>query len=118
MREVLFRGKSVNSGRWLYGDLTFYAGGAQIWEQTEDGKWNYIVNPDTVGQYTGLTDKNGIKIFEGDIVRSGNSLWEIAYLLHYARFAARRPGVVFSVFAYEQGEVVGNIHDDPELLNA
>ena len=67
MREILFRGKSIDSGEWMYGDLLRYAETAQIWYETDNGKWNCLVDPATVGQYTGVDGENGA-IFEGDIV--------------------------------------------------
>lgn len=80
MREILFRGRATTTGGWLEGDLLQYAGSAQIWttDTIDGGKWNYEVVPSTVGQYTGLTDKNGKKIFEGDIIRMHGNQDDIA----------------------------------------
>lgn len=116
MREILFRGKGTINNEWIYGDLLYYADTAQIWQDSDLGKYAVSVVPETVGQYTGLTDKNGTKIFEGDIVEYEGKRYSINYLPHYARFSAVKPNTVFCVFAYQRGEVIGNIYDNPELI--
>lgn len=76
MREILFRGKRVDDGTWKYGSYVEQYGSKQIYLKDgmdEDGLDRYHVNASTVGQYTGVTDRSGTKIFEGDILMCHNN---------------------------------------------
>lgn len=124
MREILFRGKRIDNGEWVYGYYVYTKdskGKHQHFIVTPE--W-FIVDPETVGQYTDLTDKNGKKIFDGDIVRqtivlryqpigqicynAENCQWRIEYVNNIVSFS--------SVGSGRSYELLGNIHDNPELL--
>ena len=128
MREILFRGKRVDNGEWIYG---FY-----IENETFDGKRipqilsEYIaekaVIPETVGQYTGIKDKNGTMIFENDILSAHpDELFpddEIRLVVEwhdYGWFGKDSKGKYTSLeskWVSELFEVIGNKFDNPELL--
>lgn len=130
MREIIFRGKRIINGDWVYGNLFIpdrHDSQTQILIGTDVYRIPYDIIPDTVGQYTGLTDKNGKKIFEGDIVKSFE--YDDIYLVkyfdnnNYPAFDCV-PDVPFcecnglSFLVNTEGcEVIGNIHDNPELMN-
>jgi hypothetical protein len=125
MREILFRGKSTDNGEWVYGYYVpvcfgrFPCKPAIVPEP--DGKWEPTeVKKETVGQFTGLTDKNGKKIFERDIVDSLEFYGEV-YYDHDGCFDLRdntsELGGDF-IGSYNSHKVVGNIHDNPELMEA
>lgn len=130
MREILFRGKRTDTGEWVYGDLlnvgVDYDYAIRTYGGREHGQVN-AVNEKTVGQYTGLTDRNGKKIFEGDIVKAQDEIFgspfcygitgkivydECAYFIE-----PKNP--IESQWLFNECavyEVIGNIHDNPELI--
>lgn len=132
MREILFRGKHAVSGEWIYGDLLCSKGNYYIHER---GKpiVSYV-SPmaafGTVGEWTGLTDKNGVKIFEGDIVQYQPEYWcEPTYsVVEYCADKYNYPAFDLEKHDYEANglqcaheegtgcEVIGNIFDNLELL--
>ena len=129
MRKILFRGKTVKE-QWAYG-LLAHIGNAWYISNKAGVATAYEVIPSTVGQYTGLKDKNGTKIFEGDIVQTNkfflsvglNAKYVIEYDVKIACFiGTMQKGCIkhFTTFQNDsdQFEVIGNIHDNPELLNA
>lgn len=136
MREILFRGKGTIDGEWKYG---YYAGEVCKTPFSPTTKQDNIIQlgsnlwcevvPDTVGQFTGLTDKNGTKIFEGDIVeyKTGDKLriGRVFFSDFRASFSvtAGKNGsarINNDLFNYIQNGnsviVIGNIYDNPELI--
>ena len=127
MREILFRGKRTDNGEWMCGNLAVWSdGSASIDRESTASSPMYAVIPETVGQYTGLTDKNGKKIFEGDIIQFdyigknlGVSGIETVVFMN-GKFGVfwgtHRELVCLDGFANTTLEVIGNIHDNLELL--
>ena len=142
MREILFRGQTRRYGEkvrmgdgakvpsnWVYGGIlkgkgahSIIYGGKNI-DNPGEGFDKWPVYSDTVGQFTGLTDKNGKKIFEGDIVRCIATMRDGKELVGYILYddccfcvkenrTANRPAMDLC----DAFEVIGNIHDNPELL--
>ena len=126
MREILFKGKRADNGEWIEGYLfkqwnrTFL-----LWGMTGDNPDMTEVIPETIGQFTGLTDKNGKKIFEGDFVATTRTFY---HRIYEVRFSEARCG--WFPFASGDGcgccedevecpeyvEIIGNIYDNKELL--
>lgn len=138
MREILFRGKRIDNGEWVEGDFC-RCGVAKIDTHKMGQPWRgYTVHEESVGQYTGLKDRNGKRIFEGDIFIDGDNEctgvveWHNGcfYLYWYGRdgvmmeygydedageFGLLETELVSEIYI-DALEVAGNIHDNPELL--
>lgn len=120
MREILFRGKSPHKG-WVYGYYWTNEVGNHFIRRAVRNDGNLCiedveVDPDTVGQYTGLVDKNGKQIFEGDILKSPASIWKVAYNSGmYILVNQNKQFISLNTF-WVYCEVIGNIYDNPKLL--
>ena len=140
MREIKFRGKKISNGQWVHGYLTKVENDYAVIEyDNEDGRYNHLVYANTVGQYTGLKDEDGVEIFEGDIVEVHEAPfnWSIIGVVIYdpetAHFLIREQNKKYprdfrfqkhdtyndgycTVECESDFHVLGNIHDNPELV--
>lgn len=132
MREILFRGKRVDNGEWVYSSFIMQDKEHKVLlaevELFDGEKWRAVI-PETVGQFTGLTDKNGKKIFEGDIIRTsvyfGNEIGVIRRGEYdvYSRYVFggyycvdKTSALIDWTSSSWRCEVIGTIYDNPELL--
>ena len=136
MREILFRGKRVDNGEWVEGDLLRSRGKCYIHENIDPFDYlgelsgfikMYEVIPETVCEFTGLTDENGTKIFEGDMVQYQPEYWcePLQSVVEYCADKWNYPAFDLKDHDYEANglqcaheegiglEVIGNIHDNP-----
>ena len=122
MREILFRGKDfgVINHIWCFGslDTTEDDRAIIIYPDRFGNKCRIIVDPKTVGQYTGLKDKNGTKIFEGDIVllKGDEEPYQVVFDESCFQVYNSSGCYVMDNFYDYEIEVIGNIYDNPELL--
>ena len=134
-RQHLLRGKRKDTGEWVYGDLrqdrdlelryiggyNYYSGGL---EGLQREPFEYEVIPETIGEWTGLCYKNGVKIFEDDIVKVPSFKPEVMHIgfIEGAFCLTNLNGKYAADMNYihpvgvNESEVIGNIHDNPELL--
>ena len=119
-REIKFRGKSIKTGEWEYGSLLTNRLRFHVcimingYINNDTNFYKIRVKSETVGQFTGLRDKNGKDIYEGDFI-----LWEgVTAIVCYEQgaFYALKNGGGLILYMVTSGEIIGNIHDNPELL--
>ena len=140
IREVIFRGKRTDNGEWETGSLVIIRDGCsdkEVFIADKMTGYHTPVIPETVGQYTGLTDKNGVRIFEGDIIKTHyanaqKSDFIEQVVFHNGKFCAYFSNQLCKQWAnlydgtehlpqdksvyMDSVEVIGNIHDNPELI--
>lgn len=125
MRTIKFRGKRLDNKKWIYGDL-IHIDKSDIGIVTDYAHWQGCrVNPDTVGQFTGLHDKNGKEICEGDIleITDPNTKEKNISVVtwspkgYYASAIGNNGYIIIGYVDKALIYIIGNIHDNPDLLN-
>lgn len=118
MREIKFRGRDIETGEWRIGDICHHDGVVSyVGQHPADGSMViYDLRPETVGQFTGLLDKNGKEIYEGDVIKTKHD--EICKVFYEERTSQFTTDSYFlwAITGHHGGEIIGNICENPELL--
>lgn len=120
-REIKFRGKRIDTGEWVYGDIIQWKDGSVDIAPIESDCGQYPVYPETIGQYTGLKDRNGQDVYEGDLVRTpeGNIMiaeWVGSGIVTRCLTPTYDGMMNTNRYAFPVSEKIGNIYDNPKLL--
>lgn len=124
MRVIKFRGKRTDNGEWIYGSLVVLNSQYEICDSSSFSNMRYEVEEETVGQFTGLTDKKYNPIYEGDLVKCDHfepSVYHVEFIEGAFCLANPEVGIPMDVTHMEDSkgkhfEVIGNFTDNPELL--
>ena len=122
MREIKFRGKRVDNGEWVYGDIAHHDNViSHVGQHPADGSMVvFDLDPTTVGQYTGLLDKDGREIYEGDILEFNHRGDVRSYVIFDdGSFDVKNQAkdvLLYLNIINHKVNVISNIHDNPELL--
>jgi len=125
-RIIEFRGREAVSGEWCYGDIVQWESGRKsiLQRSPKDGDLSTVekipISPETVGQFTGFEDRNGRRIYEGDLLRGDTfyGLARVMWLASRGKLALRLEegfSQDFWDFDGKTAEVVGNVHDNPGM---
>lgn len=135
MREIKFRGKSIDTGKWIYGYACFDSkkeNAAIINRVGNNEMQHWAVYPETVSEFTGLHDRNGREIYEGDVYQvAKNVIYQIVFVgtpevfedealmggFGLQRIENADVIIPFDTYAVKHGEIIGDIYENPELIN-
>lgn len=127
MRTIKFRGERLDNGEWVYGYLIKLSNGechifSPMKDTTQGEFYNWKVGPYTIGQFTGMFDKNGQEIYEGDILEDADLRYEVCWYDEIAAFMAEdiesKKPFLLSDLDLRETVVIGNIFDNPELITS
>jgi uncharacterized phage protein (TIGR01671 family) len=132
MREIKFRGRRIDNGNWVYGQYIRTPLTDENSGTTPDAGWfflsgiprhciaqngvTFVIDPETVGQLTGLTDRNGKEIYESDIVQHSKGKFTVQWDEDSAMWVLGRKGEWYGLTYLQDYAVIGSIYEHPELL--